>query len=94
MPKVYNYDWQALLNEQKASGMNMKQFCEGKNISYSLFKNHKYALQRNSCDHKGFTPVTTSIPQVVQFNLNGNVLCFDTSLDDVTISRIVKAVIS
>ena len=94
MPKAYNYDWQALLDAQKESGMNMKRFCETKNIPYSLSKNHKYALQRELCNHKGFVPVKTTISQEVRFNLNGNLLCFDSSLDDTTISRIVKAIIS
>lgn len=38
-------EWIAIIQEQQASGMSMKEFCNDRNISYSLFKNHKNSLK-------------------------------------------------
>ena len=93
MPIAYNYDWIALIEEQQASGMNMKRFCKEKDLPYQCFKNHKYALQSATSDIKTFIPVKADISHHIQFTLNGNTICFDSSLNDETISRIVKALL-
>lgn len=45
MKKKYDYDWDALIEEQQASGMNMKAYCRHKEFPYQAFINHKYTLQ-------------------------------------------------
>lgn len=86
----YNYDWQVLVEEQQASGKNMKQFCLEKGIPYQSYKNHKRALE-NQSDKVSFIPVRTEKKNEISFKLNGNTLCFDASLDEAAISRIIKA---
>lgn len=77
MSKAYDYDWEALIEEQQASGVNMKQFCKEKGLPYQTFKNHKYALQSQSSTKSPFLPVKSEAPKEVEFTLNGNMLRFD-----------------
>lgn len=94
MSKAYDYDWKALIEEQQASGVNMKQFCKEKGLPYQTFKNHKYALQSQSATKSPFLPVKSEVPKEVEFTLNGNTIRFDASLDDDSMSRILKALTS
>ena len=94
MSNAYNYDWKALVEEQRVSGINMKKFCLEKSLPYQSFKNHKYALQSESADNETFIPLKPEISHSVQFTLNGNTICFDPSLDDCDIARILKALTS
>lgn len=93
MPTAYNFDWKALLEEQQNSGMNMKEFCKEKSLPYQTFKNHKYALE-SQASKDGFLPMKAGTSKEVQFSLNGNVIRFDASLDDESVSRILKALTS
>lgn len=94
VPTAYNYDWRALVEEQQESGMNMKKFCKEKSLPYQSFKNHKYALESQVCSKEGFLPVKAGTSKEVQFSLNGNIIRFDASLDDESVSRILKALTS
>lgn len=93
MAKAYNYDWNALIDEQEASGVAMTQFCREKGLPYQTFKNHKYTLQSQTSTKNSFLPVKSETTKELQFTLNGNTIRFDASLDDDSISRILKALI-
>lgn len=95
MPKTECVDWPKLIEEQASSGMNMKNFCKQRNISYDLFKYHKYSLRdKEETANEGFLPVTTEKLNKITFSLNGNTLSFDASIDQISLSKIVKAVLS
>lgn len=89
-------EWIAIIQEQQASGMSMKEFCNDRNISYSLFKNHKYSLKKKGTlpSPTCFVPLRQETAQSITFTLNGNTLSFDASLSQETITKIVKALIS
>lgn len=93
LSKVYSFDWKALIEEQRISGMNMKVFCQKNNIPYHAFKNHKYKLRDSGSDPTLFLPVKPETNDNVEFILNGNRICFDASTDDQTVSRIIKALL-
>lgn len=78
------------MEEQQASDKNMKQFCLEKGIPYQSYKNHKHTLE-NQSDKVSFIPVRAEKKTEISFKLNGNTLCFDASLDEAAISRIIKA---
>lgn len=67
MSKSYNYDWKALIEEQQASGMNMKKFCMKNSLPYQSFKNHKYALQASNADTPLFLHVKQESVKQVEF---------------------------
>lgn len=94
MSKAYDYDWKTLIEEQQTSGMNMKLFCKEKGLPYQTFKNHKYSLQSQSSTKSSFLPVMGEVPKEVRFTLNANTIRFNSSLDDDSISRILKALTS
>lgn len=94
LPKSYNYDWKALIEEQQVSGINMKKFCREKNLPYQSFKNHKRTLQAPNPGSALFLPVKQEATKNVEFSINGNLISFDASLDDEYVSRILKALTS
>ena len=63
-----------LLEEQKYSGMNMKRFCDERNISYDLFKYYKYSIRNKdqSTSLPAFIPVKQASDETLTFTLNGN----------------------
>lgn len=88
VPKVYDHDWQSIIKDQQESGLNMKQYCSEKGLSYHAFKNNKYALQKKQ---KQFVPIKQEAQATINLNINGNQISFDSSMDDLMISRILKA---
>lgn len=88
MSKAYNHDWKILIEEQEASGMNMKQFCSMKDIPYHSFKNHKYVLQKES---KTFVPIKLKQSVLIDLVINGNKISLDSQMDDASLSRVLKA---
>lgn len=90
LPKLYNFDWKALIEEQQASEMNMRKFCREKNLPYQTFKNHKHALQADP-RFSLFLPVTQEHTKNIEFRINGNLISFDASLDVAYVSLILKA---
>lgn len=92
MPRKYDYDWNALMQEQKASGMNMKRFCISKDIPYSAFKNHVY--KKREMNPSAFVPLKLEHQEFVCLTLNGVEVKINTSIDDASLTRIMKALIS
>lgn len=88
--------WMKLLEEQKYSGMNMKRFCDERNISYDLFKYYKYSIRNKdqSTSLPAFIPVKQASDETLTFTLNGNTVSFDSKVSKDAISLIVKAMIS
>ena len=89
MPKSYNLNWEELIKDQISSGMNMKQYCLDKGLPYHSFKNHKYAYQ----EKKEFIPVKQGISRDIHIAVNGNQISFDSDMDDMMMSRILKAML-
>lgn len=94
LPKSYNYDWKALIEEQQVSGINMKKFCREKDLPYYAFKNHKQVSKVTDPETALFLPVKQQVRKNVEFRINGNLISFDASLDDEYVSRILKALTS
>ncbi len=95
VPQAEYIDWSELIEEQASSGMNMKDFCKQRNISYDIFKYHKYSLRdKAESANKRFLPVSTDASDKITFSLNGNIISCDASLNQETLSKIVKAVLS
>lgn len=88
VPKIYDHDWQSIIKDQQESGLNMKQYCSEKGLSYHAFKNNKYALQKKQ---NQFVPIKQETQATIDLNLNGNQISFDSKVDDLTIARILKA---
>lgn len=86
---AYDYDWKSLIEEQQASGLNMKAFCRERDLPYQSFKNHKRALQGD--ETKTFLPVKQKEARTLCVTINGNAICFDSDTEDSDISRILKA---
>ena len=89
VPTVHDLNWEDLVKDQQASGLNMRQYCAEHDIPYQAFKNHKYALQKET---KGFLPVKCKTEHI-SLSLNGNHISFDKEIDDITLSRILKALL-
>ena len=89
MPTVHDLNWEDLVKDQQASGLNMRQYCAEHDIPYQAFKNHKYALQKET---KGFLPVKCKTEHI-SLSLNGNHISFDKEIDDITLSKILKALL-
>ena len=94
MTKAYHLDWEALVEEQRTSGWNMKKFCLEKGIPYQAFKNHKYAILDKAAEPDLFVPVKPQLSKELKFSFNGNLISFDADTDDETVSRILKALSS
>lgn len=90
MGKHYDYDWEALVEQQKRSGMNMKAFCKEHQLPYQTFKSHKNTLQKQV---KGFIEAKAE-PDIITLFVNGNEIKIDSSVNDITLNRIIKALIS
>ena len=88
VPKAYEFDWEILIKDQAASGMNMKQYCQEKGIPYHAFKNHKYALQKE----QGFIPLNQQSSHDICLVLNGNQISISSKIDDQTLARVLKAI--
>lgn len=94
MSKKHNYDWDVLIQEQKESGMNMKKFCEYKEISYSAFKNNIYKNKMVSSSSITFIPIKKVETKQLSLTIDGHRLSLDSEMDDDSIKRILKAFIS
>lgn len=91
MHKKHDYDWNELMNQHIASGMHMKTFCEQHKIPYYAFKYHKYAKKNNKQKEIQFIPVKEEPTTKLTFTINDNEIAVDSSIDDVSLARIVRA---
>ncbi len=93
---VLDYNWNQIFQGYNESGLSMIKFCEKNNIPFYTFRYHFYKNKRTSepsdIQFVSVTPEATTCQ--ITFWLNGNCLSFDSSLDDVSIARIIKAVLS
>lgn len=93
----YKYNWKELLEEQEASGKKMTTFCKDRNIPYYAFKNHKYKKLKEPTKKT----VPTFLPIVTDAKAEGIPLCIDghkveipSTIDDVSLKRIMKAMLA
>lgn len=89
-------NWNQIFQNYNESGLSMIKFCEQNNIPYYTFKYHFYKARKASKPSDiHFVSVTPEVSSSkITFWLNGNCLSFDSSLDNLNVSRIIKAVIS
>lgn len=90
MGKHYDYDWETLIEQQERSGMNMKAFCKEHQLPYQAFKSHKNTLQKQT---NGFIEAKAESDIITLF-VNGNEIKIDSSVNDITLNRIIKALVS
>lgn len=90
MGKHYDYDWETLIEQQERSGMNMKEFCKKHQLPYQAFKSHKNTLQKQT---NGFIEAKAESDIITLF-VNGNEIKIDSSVNDITLNRIIKALVS
>lgn len=93
MPRKYDYDWRSLSKEQQDSGLSMSQFCLTKKIPYPTFRRNIANLQISSESFK-FIPIKLSNEDQLHVTINGYAVSINKTVDDISLSRILKALAS
>ena len=78
-------EWQRIKNDYENSGLSVKEYCKLKNISRSSFYRNVSALKEIN--------INTSIERLsdkITIYINGNKVEFDPTIDDITLSRVIK----
>lgn len=93
MPRKYDYDWRALSQEQQDSGLSISQFCLTKKIPYQTFRRNIANLQISN-ESFNFIPIELSNEDKLHVTINGNAISINKTIDDISLSRILKALAS
>lgn len=90
MPKKYDYDWNALIQEQKVSGLNVTEFCKRKGFCPTTYKKHA-KVERNRNNDVIFLPVQPAIKNFINLRINGFNFQLEQDIDELFLQKILKA---
>ena len=101
--KIRYQQWHVLIEEQQASGLTQKKFCEQKNVNLSHFVYYRCRIKKNT----GFHPAASFIPVKISNDKNsitsseiklllpnGFQCTFVSHLDVVHVKKLVQALLT
>lgn len=86
--KRSDQEWLDIFQTQRDSGLSITQFCKDNTISEGVF----YSKRRQLVSSESFLPVVVEdiSPSLVNVCINNIPVSFDSSIDDESLSRLVR----